>query len=86
MLCCCAKAVDYLGTLSCDALKRDFSDGKGCGALFQCNHVIRVKCSWLKVGSISIIGKIYHIKAISKKVFLSDKKKEQGKLSLIPKT
>lgn len=86
MLCCTAKAFGYLGALPHDAPKWDFSDSKVCEALLQCNNVIRVQCSWLKVGSIGIIGKIHHLKATSKKVFLSDRKKEKAKLSAIPKT
>lgn len=69
---------DHLGTFPRDSPTRGFSDGKGCEALFQCNNVTWVKCSWFKVGSISITGKIFHLKAISKKVFLLGEKNKSN--------
>lgn len=36
--------------------------------------------------SIGIIGRIYHLKALSEKVFVSDRKTEQSRLSVVHKT
>lgn len=77
-LCCTAQVFDHVGMFPRDSPTQGFSDGKGCEALFQCNNVTTVKCSWLKVGSISIIGKIFHLKAISKKVFLLGEKNKSN--------
>lgn len=41
------QSIWLLGIFTGDAPKWDFSLGKRLEALFQCKHVIKIKCAWI---------------------------------------